>query len=523
MLKSSEYILIKPPHAQETYTDEQLLEFSLCIHPDTGYSYFINNYISTQHAVLGKTQFIPYAFQSRFLDAIHNYRKVIALFPRQSGKTISVASYLLWYGMFVPDATILIAANKYSSAREIMHRVKYIYEFCPNHIRAGVVKYNETHIVFDNGSRIITATTTENTGRGMALSILYIDEFAFLRTPALGEAFWASIAPTLSTGGKCIISSTPNSDEDQFARIWENATFCEDEYGNATDLGINGFKAITATWDEHPERDDKWASEQLAELGEEKYRREILCEFLVAEETLISSLKLADLKGTLPLFKTNQVRWYKQPTPDNIYVISLDPAIGSGGDYAAIEVFEANTCEQVAEWKHNRTTIPEQIRIMVDICNYIYSIKQDASEIYYSIENNSLGEAAIVTIAGYGEENIHGYFLSDISTQGRKGFNVSNKTKLSACSKLKTMIETDKLIIHSKPLISELKNYVSSGMSYAAKKTCHDDLVAATLIIVRMMMVLQSYHPEMDKQIRDYSDIEPPMPFISVLSGFSYF
>ena len=56
---------------------------------------------------------------------------------------------------------------------------------CPDHIRAGVTSYNKGVIEFDNGSRIVAQTTTENTGRGMSISLLYCDEFAFvnLRLP----------------------------------------------------------------------------------------------------------------------------------------------------------------------------------------------------------------------------------------------------------------------------------------------------------------------------------------------------
>ena len=56
----------------------------------------------------------------------------------------------------------------------------------------------------------------------MSLSLIYLDEFAFVK-PRIASEFWTSISPTLSTGGKCIITSTPNSDEDQFSQIWRQA------------------------------------------------------------------------------------------------------------------------------------------------------------------------------------------------------------------------------------------------------------------------------------------------------------
>ena len=89
------------------------------------------------------------------------------------GKTTTAAGYLLWYAMFKPDSTILIAAHKYVGAQEIMQRIRYAYELCPDHIRAGVVSYNKGSIDFENGSRIVSTTTTETTGRGMSITLLY--------------------------------------------------------------------------------------------------------------------------------------------------------------------------------------------------------------------------------------------------------------------------------------------------------------------------------------------------------------
>jgi hypothetical protein len=157
-----------------------------------------------------------------------------------------------------------------------MQRIRYAYELCPDHIRAGVTSYNKGNLDFENGSRIVSTTTTENTGRGMSITLLYADEFAFVR-PTIAKEFWTSISPTLATGGKAIITSTPNSDEDQFALLWKGANKCEDAYGNPTDVGINGFRAYRSYWNEHPDRDEAWANEQRAQLGEDRFRREMNC------------------------------------------------------------------------------------------------------------------------------------------------------------------------------------------------------------------------------------------------------
>ena len=519
-MSTLESALVKKAHTPTLYTDQQLEDFARCADPVTGPAYFLDNFFYIQHPTRGRMLLHPFEYQLRLIDTYHNNRFSISMLPRQTGKSTVAAGYLLWYAMFIPDSTILVAAHKYLGAQEIMQRVRYGYESCQDHIRAGVVSYNKGSIDFDNGSRIASQTTTENTGRGMSISLLYADEFAFVR-PTIAKEFWTSISPTLATGGKAIITSTPNSDEDQFAYLWKGANKCEDEYGNPTPMGINGFRAFRAKWQEHPDRDDKWAAQQRAALGEERFRREMECEFIINDETLIAPIKLLDLEGREPLYKTGQVRWYKTPERNCIYVIALDPSLGTGGDPAAIQVFEANTTIQVAEWRHNQSDIPTQIRILNDIVQHIYDITLDDKSIYYSVENNTIGEAALISIAEWGEERIKGYFLSDTRDAGnrrfRKGFNTTNKTKIAACAKLKNLIESGRMTINSRALVSELKTFVASGTAYAAKLGETDDLVMATIVITRMLQLLQSFHTELDSQIRDHGDsLIEPMPFISV-------
>jgi Terminase large subunit, T4likevirus-type, N-terminal/Terminase RNaseH-like domain len=509
--------LIKSPYTKTVFRDQKELDdFVKCCDPKTGYLYFMDNFFYIQHPTKGSMLYHPYEYQERLIDTYHNYRYSIALMPRQSGKTTSAAGYLLWYAMFVPDATILIAAHKYAGAQEIMNRIRYAYENCPMHIKAGAATYNKGSLFFDNGSRIVSATTTENTGRGMSITLLYLDEFAFVR-PTIAEQFWTSITPTLATGGKAIITSTPNSDEDQFALIWKGANKTEDEFGNKTDVGKNGFKAYRSYWHEQPGRDEKWAEEMKNQLGLDRFNREIGCEFIIADETLINPNTLIQLEGVEPVDRMGQVRWYKKPTKGNLYVVALDPSLGTGSDPAAIQVFEANTTEQIGEWKHNKTEIPQQIKLLAEINKYIVECTGEPNNLYYSLENNSIGEAALISLAEFGETNIQGIFFSETGKK-RKGFNTTHKVKLTACAKFKTLLESKKMKLHSRPLISELKTFVALGGSYAAKVGETDDLVMATLLIVRMLQQLTDFHYDLENQMRDHEEIIQPLPFFAVLS-----
>ena len=526
MGKSLDGNLIKKAHAVQKYTLQEVKHLEACMDPVDGPLYFAKNFIRIQHPVKGSIPFHPYEYQERLIHAYHNNKQCIAMLPRQMGKTTCAVAYLLWYTMFVPDVQVLIAAHKYEGARDIMDRYRYAYENLPDFIRAGVYSYNRNTIEYDNGSRIQATTTTENTGRGKSLSLIYCDEFAFVQPPEKAKEFWTALSPTLATGGKSIITSTPNSDEDQFALIWTEANKKFDEYGNEQHLGQNGFYPYFAHWSEHPDRDDAWAKLEKAKIGEERFRREFECEFLIFDETLINSVKLVELVGKDPTMTMGQTRWYKDIDPRCTYLVALDPSLGTGGDFGAIQVYEMPSMTQVAEWHHNTTPVQQQVKHMREILKYIQNRGEEkggAPQIYYSVENNSLGESALIVINDIGEENFPGLFLSEPIRKGhvrkfRKGFNTTHRTKISACSQLKNLLETNKMTIYSKPMISELKTYVATGLGFKAKSGEHDDLVSSTLLIIRMADVLADWDPQVyEKMTEKITEESMPMPiFVSM-------
>lgn len=528
MSRSLEGNLIKKAHAPQRYTLEEVNDLEKCMDPVDGPLYFCKKFIKIQHPTRGSVPFEPYGYQERLIHDLHDYKDVIAMLPRQMGKTTCAVGYLLWYTMFVPEAQVLIAAHKYEGAQDIMNRYRFAYENLPDYIRAGVYSYNRNTIEYDNGARIQATTTTENTGRGKSLSLIYCDEFAFVQPPEKAKEFWTALSPTLSTGGKCIITSTPNSDEDQFALIWNEANKKFDEHGNEQAVGMNGFRSFFAHWSENPHRDEAWAQTERAKIGEERFRREFDCEFLIFDETLINSIKLSDMKGDEPVMTMGQTRWYKDIDPRATYVVSLDPSLGTGGDNGAIQVFEMPHMEQVAEWYHNMTPIQTQVKHLRDICKYIQDRGQEKGGtpmIYYSVENNAVGESALICIQNIGEDQFPGLFLSEPIRKGhvrkfRKGFNTTHKNKISACSQLKHMIETNRMKIHSKPLISELKTFVAHGVGFGAKSGEKDDLVSATLLIIRMASILADWDPKIYETMTDkLTEEQMPMP-IFVSSSF---
>jgi hypothetical protein len=182
-----------------------------------------------------------------------------------SHNTTVVAMYILWFSLFNEDKLCIIASKAMNHAVQIMSRIKYAYEELPNWLKAGCKFYNRTSIEFDNGSKIVSEATSENTGRGSSPAILFIDEIAFIPR-RIQEELWASITPSLSTGGKFVLTSTPNGDSDLFAQIWRGAK-----------SGQNSFTPIQAMWWQHPDRGEEYYKEMLGKLGPLKVRQELEC------------------------------------------------------------------------------------------------------------------------------------------------------------------------------------------------------------------------------------------------------
>jgi hypothetical protein len=279
-----------------------------------------------------------------------------------------------------------------------------------------------------------------------------------------------------------------------------------------------------AVWHQHPDRDEVWADTERSRVGVERFEREHECKFLIFDETLINSITLSDLEGREPIMKMGQARWYKKIDPACTYIVALDPSLGTGGDPAAIEILELPSMYQVCEWHHNNTPIQAQVKILRDLCKFIegeFSKDGLNPSIYYSVENNTIGEAGLVALNEYGEENIKGTFLTEPSGVGkpkrhRKGFTTTNSSKLAACAKLKQLVEADRFTVKSSNLLSELKNFIAAGVTYKAKLGENDDLVIATLLTVRMIQFLQNFDGNIDIKMRENQpdDYEMPMPFI---------
>ncbi len=196
--------------------------------------------------------------------------------------------------------------------------------------------------------------------------------------------------------------------------------------------------------------------------------------------------------------------------------------MGTGGDNAAIQVIELPSLIQVAEWSSNKAPVEEQVRTLKAI---LHELRENGRpEIYWSVESNTLGEAALVVIRDTGEENFAGTMLHDPKnrlqgrTGRRAGFITTNKSKLECCAKMKYLIESKKMKLNSKGLISEFKVFVSRANTYEARIGQTDDLIMALILVVRMMDYISTWDDRSQAAINsnvsdgDETGYDSPMP-----------
>jgi hypothetical protein len=476
--------LLKNTNVKVNYTAEQLQEYVKCAEDPV---YFMETYIKVVNLDQGLVPFQLYPFQRRIVETVHNNRFTICKIPRQSGKSITVTSYLLHYCLFNANVRVAILANKGTTAKELLDRFKTSYENLPRWLQQGVVEWNKFSVQLENGSKIISAATSSSAVRGGSYNVIVLDEYAYVPN-GVAEEFFSSVYPTISSGKntKAILISTPKG-LNHFYKTWTNAQ-----------NGKNGYVPIEAKWYDVPGRDDKFKQQTIANTSEAQWRTEFECDFVGSENTLIAPSKIANMIFGVPQTSTPEgLDIYEPPQKNHIYAMCIDTSRGEEQDYHAMSIIDCTKMpyRQVAKFKNNTISyqvIPHHIKKLGDMYNEALAL----------FEINDLGQAVAEILH---EELEYGNILS-VSNRGKRGqkadggfgsgkvqmgVRMSYQIKKMGCSLLKDMVENDKLIIQDFDTISEFSTFVARGAGYEANEGYNDDLVS-TLVLFGWLTT-QSY------------------------------
>jgi len=452
--------------------------------------YFIESYCKIVSLDKGLVPFKLYECQKEKVNVILNNRKVILMEGRQQGKTITSAACILWYTLFQDNKTVAILANKAAAAREVMSRYQNMYEHLPMWLQQGVKEWNKGSIELENGSKVFTAATAASGIRGKSVNWLYIDEAAIIPNN-IAEEFFTATYPTIMAGEttKVLMSSTPLG-YNHFWKFWNDA-----EQGN------NDFVNLFIPYTAIPGRDERWANEQKAILGDVKFTQEVLCNFLGSSYTLLDADTLSRFSAKKPIYSRDYLDVYEEPVrgerdaegkvtkPDNAYVITVDTSRGVGGDYHAFAVIDVTESPYrlVAKYRNNKLS-PMLYPTM------IHTVARNYNNAHIMVEINDNGQQ-VADILYHELEYENMLWISRDSAKGQvvsggfagrtiqSGVRTDKKVKRVGCSQLKTLVEGQRLLIWDSDVISEFSTFVEDNKgSYSADEGYHDDMVM-TLVL----------------------------------------
>jgi len=466
---------LKATDVQINWTKEQLEEYAKCARDPI---YFIQKYVKIVSLDKGLVPFELYDFQEEMVRTIHTNRFVIAKLPRQSGKSTTVTAYMLHYILFNQSVNVAILANKLSTARELLSRLKLAYEYLPKWLQQGVLEWNKGSIQLENGSKVLASATSSSAVRGGSFNMIFLDEFAYV-PQNVAEEFFSSVYPTISSGQetKVFIVSTPHG-MNLYYKLWTDAS-----------NGRNSYIPIDVHWSDVPGRDEKWKEETIANTSEEQFRTEFECDFVGSVHTLISPSKLKTLAYVDPVFKNGEgFKVYAKPEEKHVYVMTVDVSRGTGQDYSAFSIMDITTApyKLVATFRNN-TMSP------LVFPNAIHVAAKQYNNAHVLVEINDMGgQVADVLHAELEYENIlsatmrgrKGQVLDGGFGAGQSQFGVrtTEVVKRTGCSILKSLVESDRMVIQDFDVIKELFAFVAKKNSFEAEVGYNDDLVM-TLVL----------------------------------------
>lgn len=443
--------------------------------------YFLGKYGVIQHPLRGKVNFNLYDFQEKSLESFMKHDYNIVLKARQLGLSTLTAGYALWMMTFQQDKNILVIATKQETAKNLVTKVRVMHANLPGWLKQPCVEDNKLSLRYKNGSQIKAVASSEESGRSEALSLLIIDEAAFIEKI---DTIWGAAQQTLATGGRALVISTPNGVGNFFHKTWVGA---ED--------GTNDFNFIKLHWSVHPERGQEWRDEQDKLLGPSLAAQECDCDFITSGRGVIDGLLLENLKESSvrePIEKrgidSNYWIW-QPPNYTKNYVVSADVSRGDGTDYSAFHIIDVETLEQVAEYKGKIST--------QDFGNMLVNVASEYNNALLVVENNNIGWAAIQQVIDREYPNLF-YTSKDLQyvdvqhqmtnkyrSQERNmvpGFSTTSKTRPLIVAKLEEMFREESVVVHSQRLIDELFVFIYNGNRAEAMQGYNDDLVMSFAI-----------------------------------------
>lgn len=436
--------------------------------------YFFRKYCYIQHPIKGRILFHLFPFQEDVLSEFKNYRFSIINKSRQLGISTLAAGYALHTMLFNKDKTVLCIATKQETAKGMVDKVQFMYNNLPGWLKGNKkpTSNNKLSLKLANNSQIIATSAASDAGRSYAVSLLLIDEAAFIEGI---DKIYTSIKPTIATGGRIIALSSPNGIGNWFHKTYSDAL-----------MGNNEFYPIQLKWDLHPDRDQKWYETEKNTMSPREFAQEYDCDFLGSGNSVVEPDTLKFYEDTFiqdPVekrFMGGDFWIWQYPDYNRQYMVTADVARGDGSDFSAFHVIDIESCEQVAEFKSQIGTR--------EFGHMLVSVANEYNNALLVIENANIGWDVINTVIekgyqnlyysprSYGDMSMDKYLDKMENDQTVPGFTNSSRTRPLVIAKLESYIRERVFIFRSKRLLEELRVFIWQHGKAQAQNGYNDDL-----------------------------------------------
>ena len=461
------------------------------------------------------------------VKAAWKFRKVILLYPRQTGKTTlnaALESHTLNFYSDIQAGFISIDKNR---VMDFIRRLQFIYDQLPRFLKTPQKRSLSDRVTYFkllNDSRLHTSGVSGNISesevfRGLSLSNLVIDEAAFLNMEELltsvGPAYSKASHEAIASGkpSALILTTTPNGINDGgFYKIMSNATPVEELLADPKDQlsdklrpdeecfdilnqeGHNGYVLVKLDWREV--YDDEWYHEQVKTLNFDKRRiaQEIDLVFLGSSTSVLSDEVIAKMKPVSQytekvLFNNIKIHFFKDLEPDHVYIIGVDVAASSAesqnADYSALSIWDATADKQVAELKVREPVLKHFGYAIIELIKFLIKVVNIPEwNLRLVIERNSFGLGLIEHLL-YDQESgdlmARIMYKSKIRKEFVYGVQVTAANRPLIINSLLQKVNERPESVKGPYLIKELQvlEQKSNGRIEAARGF-HDDVVFAT-------------------------------------------
>lgn len=444
-------------------------EYAKCF-LDKSRIYMIQNYLKTYDATQRKmVQFNLFPRQQDLCITLGDANNVVTTKPRQAGITTTAGAFISCEMCLAdPESpqVALVIGNTLDLAQQMVTKIReFLLQFPrwmwgDEYIKSNPKEYNEAptkeeifkicnqkELVLKNGCRVVARSSGPDASRGVGgVTWLIFDEAAFIEN---GNDVYASALPTVSTGGKILMISTPNGKDLLYYETCRQAKLKgTDEWNN--------FELVEMKWYQDPRynkflewyRKDKETGEvtikkepTINKLGDIRYDNKHwenmisdgwkprspwyikMCQQFnndtqkIAQELDVSFLGSASnvvepeyiemqeqLNQREPMgreengdmFHLDETWVWKLPVPGHRYLMAIDPSRGDSEDRSALEIIDLDGIDD------DGTPCIEQV------LEYNGKITgDDLGEIAYWY-GNMYGEAFAVVecIGGYGDSTV---------------------------------------------------------------------------------------------------------------------